>query len=79
MRSIFAALSGPLGFIMVLAFLASFASANLEATFALFTEVGLGFGEGKLGVIFGVMGITMALTRGITRLPHYPPLGRAAA
>ena len=64
-RTVFSTLRGPLGFIMVLAFLASFASANLEATFALFTEVGLGFGAGELGVIFGVMGITMALTQGL--------------
>lgn len=65
LRNVLLALSGPLGFIMVLAFLASFAAANLEATFALFTEVGLGFGEGELGIIFGAMGITMALTQGL--------------
>ena len=65
MRNVVYALSGQLGFVMVLAFLASFASANLEATFALFTQVGLGFGEAELGIIFGVMGITMALTQGL--------------
>lgn len=64
-RTVLSTVRGPLGFIMVLAFLASFASANLEATFALFTEVGLGFGEGELGIVFGVMGITMALTQGL--------------
>lgn len=65
MKTLLAALSGPLGFVMVLAFLVSFASANLEATFALFTEAGLGFGEGELGIVFGVMGVTMALTQGL--------------
>ncbi len=65
LRNVFLALSGPLGFIMIIAFLASFASANLEATFALFTEVSLGFGEAQMGVIFGAMGITMALTQGL--------------
>ena len=38
LRNVFSALLGPLGFILIMAFLASFASANLEATFALFTE-----------------------------------------
>ena len=66
-----------MGFIMVMAFLASFASANLEATFALFTEVGLGFGEGELGVIFGVMGVTMALTQGLLVGPSIKRWGEA--
>jgi MFS transporter, DHA1 family, multidrug resistance protein len=58
------ALRGPLGFVMVLAFLVSFASANLEATFALFTQASLGFGEREMGIVFGIMGVTMALTQG---------------
>ncbi len=61
---IWAAFVGPLGFIMILAFLASFASANLEGTFALFSEVQLGFGEAQMGTVFGMMGVTMALTQG---------------
>ncbi len=65
LRNIATALSGPLGFIMILAFLASFASANLEATFALFAQAGLGFGAREMGFIFGAMGITMALTQGL--------------
>lgn len=60
-----AALLGPLGFIMVLAFLASFANANLEGTFALFSQVHLGFDAAQMGMVFGVMGITMALTQGL--------------
>ncbi len=59
------ALAGPVGFILVLAFLASFASANLEGTFALFSQVHLGFGEVEMGIVFGAMGVTMALTQGL--------------
>ena len=59
------ALRGPIGFILILAFLASFASANLEGTFALFSEAHLGFGEAEMGFVFGVMGIVMALTQGL--------------
>ena len=62
---IWSALGGTLGFVKVLAFLASFANANLEGTFALFSEVQLGFGEAQMGTVFGVMGITMALTQGL--------------
>ncbi len=58
------ALRGPIGFILILAFLASFASANLEGTFALFAEEHLGFGAAEMGFVFGVMGVVMALTQG---------------
>lgn len=64
MAEIWGAVRGPLGFIMILAFLASFASANLEGTFALFSEAHLGFGEAEMGVLFVAMGIVMALTQG---------------
>ncbi len=57
------ALLGPIGFILLLAFLASFASANLEGTFALFSEAHLGFDASQMGLLFGVMGIVMALTQ----------------
>ncbi|MFQ5856469.1 MAG: MFS transporter [Anaerolineae bacterium] len=62
---IWIAVRGPLGFIMMLAFLASFASANLEGTFALFSEAHLGFGEAEMGVLFVAMGVVMALTQGL--------------
>ncbi len=64
LAEIWGAVRGPLGFIMILAFLASFASANLEGTFALFSEAHLGFGEAEMGVLFMAMGIVMALTQG---------------
>lgn len=59
------ALRGPIGFVLLLAFLASFASANLEGTFALFSQAHLGFGEAEMGLVFGVMGVVMALTQGL--------------
>lgn len=65
MGEIWTALFGPIGFVLILAFLASFASANLEGTFALFSEVHLGFGESEMGLLFGVMGIVMALTQAL--------------
>lgn len=65
LMEIWTAVRGPLGFILVLAFLTSFASANLEGTFALFSEAHLGFGEAEMGVLFVSMGIVMALTQGL--------------
>lgn len=59
------ALRGPIGFLLVLAFLASFASANLGGTFALFSQEHLDFGESEMGMVFGMMGIAMALTQGL--------------
>ena len=65
MVDVWHAASKPVGFILVLAFLASFASSNLLATFALFSQAHLGFGEAEMGLIFGVMGVVMALTQGV--------------
>jgi DHA1 family multidrug resistance protein-like MFS transporter len=65
LAEVWTALFGPIGFILILAFLASFASANLEGTFALFSEVHLGFGEAEMGTLFGAMGVVMALTQGL--------------
>ncbi len=65
MTEVFLALRGPIGFLLILAFLASFASANLEGTFALFSQEHLGFGEAEMGLVFGVMGVVMALTQGL--------------
>ncbi|MEZ4617960.1 MAG: MFS transporter [Caldilineaceae bacterium] len=63
LADVWTALLGPIGFILILAFLASFASANLEGTFALFSEEHLGFGASQMGLLFGIMGVIMALTQ----------------
>jgi MFS transporter, DHA1 family, multidrug resistance protein len=65
LKDVVAALSGPVGFVLIIAFLATFASANLEGTFALFSQQHLGFGESEMGLVFGVMGVVMALSQGL--------------
>ncbi len=65
LRDIVGELSGPIGFLLVIAFVAMFATANLEATFALFSQQHLGFSEGEMGMIFGAMGLSMALTQAL--------------
>lgn len=59
------ALMSPIGFILLLGFLVSFAAANIEGTFALFAERSLGFGASEMGTVFVIMGIIMALTQGL--------------
>jgi MFS family permease len=65
LKGIVAALNGPIGFVLIIAFLATFASANLQGTFALFSQAHLGFGESEMGLVFGVMGAVMALGQGL--------------
>jgi DHA1 family multidrug resistance protein-like MFS transporter len=64
MRGMAQALAGPIGFVMVLAFLSNFASSNLQGTFALYSESQIGAGRSELGVLFGAMGIAMAAAQG---------------
>ena len=65
LKEVAGALRGPIGFVLIIAFLATFASANLEGTFALFSQEHLGFGETEMGLVFGVMGLVMALSQGL--------------
>lgn len=65
LRDLLGELRGPFGFLLVIAFVAMFATANLEATFALYSQQHLGFGEGQMGLIFTVMGLSMALTQAL--------------
>jgi multidrug resistance protein len=58
------ALLGPIGFVLVLAFLSNFASSNLQGTFALYSEAQFGAGKSELGILFGAMGIAMAAAQG---------------
>ncbi len=63
-RGMIQALSGPVGFVLVLAFLSNFASSNLQGTFALFSEAQFGAGKSELGILFGAMGSAMAAAQG---------------
>lgn len=65
LRDILSALTGPIGFVLIIAFFATFANANLQGTFALFSQAHLGFGESEMGLVFGVMGGAMALGQGL--------------
>ncbi len=55
----------PAGFILILGFISNLALASLFATFALFSEIKLGFGEGEMGEIFVAFGLISALGQGL--------------
>ena len=63
-RQLVTALSGPLAFFFVLTSLVSFAMANLQSTFALFSQVHLGLSATDNGLIFAAMGLSGALMQG---------------
>lgn len=58
------ALTGRLAFYFVLAFLVSFAMANLESTFSLYSQARLGFTATDMGIVFTFMGISGAVMQG---------------
>jgi DHA1 family multidrug resistance protein-like MFS transporter len=58
------ALSGPLGFPLLLLFLVSFGLANFEAVFGLYAAEKFGFGPERVGTILMVVGLVTTLGKG---------------
>jgi multidrug resistance protein len=63
--SLWAALTGKLGYVFFLSFLIAFAMGNLESMFALFVEAKLGFGSAEVGTVFTVVGIIGVVLQGV--------------
>lgn len=59
------ALKGELALYFVIAFLTSFAAANLEGIFAYFSLDKFGFGPREMGIIFTVIGVVSVLMQGL--------------
>lgn len=62
--SLIGAIAAPLSFYFIMTFLVSFAMANLQSTFALFSQAHLGLSATDMGLIFAAMGITSAPVQG---------------
>ncbi|MGF7185916.1 multidrug resistance protein [Desulfitispora alkaliphila] len=58
-------LQSSIGVLLVVAFIVSFAAANLEATFAYFASDNFGFGEKEMGLAFMIMGIVTVVQQGL--------------
>lgn len=63
------------GMLLVLFFIATFALANVEATFALLSKVRYGYTEAQTGYIFAYMGVLMAIVQGGLIRPLVSKLG----
>jgi len=59
------ALFGPLGFLLVLAFLHNFALTNFEGIFAYYAEARYGYNAQTIGIILTVVGLTSAVVQGV--------------
>jgi DHA1 family multidrug resistance protein-like MFS transporter len=58
------ALFGPIGFLLVLAFLVSFGLANFEAVFGLYALERYDYGPARVGTVLTVIGLASALVQG---------------
>jgi DHA1 family multidrug resistance protein-like MFS transporter len=59
------ALAGPIGLLLFMLFLASFALANFESVFGLYAAQELGYGPERVGAILAVVGITSTLGKAV--------------
>lgn len=67
LSALWQALSGPLGFLMFLAFLVNFALANFEGVFGLYAQARYNYGPGEVGSILVVVGlVSSAVQMGLT-------------
>jgi DHA1 family multidrug resistance protein-like MFS transporter len=64
LRSLWDALSSPIGFPLFLLFLVSFGLANFEAVFGLYAAERFGFGPERVGSILMVVGVVTTLGKG---------------
>lgn len=63
------ALKGPLSFLMLLAFMISFALTNFESIFGLYAEQRFGYGISQVGTIMTMVGLVSALIQGVATGP----------
>ncbi len=64
LRSLWDALSSPIGFPLFLLFLVSFGLANFEAVFGLYAAERFGFGPERVGTVLVVVGLVTTLGKG---------------
>jgi len=64
LREMTRALSGPMGFLLVLAFLHNFAMTNFEGIYSFYTQQRYGYDEKTVGLILTVVGLVSAIVQG---------------
>ncbi|MBN1304545.1 MAG: MFS transporter [Anaerolineales bacterium] len=76
-NSMRSALAGPLGFLMILAFLLSFAMTNFESVFGLYGERRFDYDAKTIGLILTVIGLISAVVQGALTGPATRRFGEA--
>ncbi len=69
LRQLTGALRGPLAFLYVMAFLLTFALANMESVLGLYAKDNYGMGPSEVGVLLGAIGVLSVLQQGILIRP----------
>lgn len=59
------ALSTPIGFLLILAFLHNFALSNFEGVFGMYAQLRYGYGEATVGLVLTAVGLVSALAQGL--------------
>lgn len=78
MRQLFGALSGATGFLFALAFLLTFALANLESILGLYGKDRFSMGPAEIGMLMGAMGVLGVIIQGGLIGPLTRTFGEAA-
>jgi DHA1 family multidrug resistance protein-like MFS transporter len=78
LRELWDALSGPLGALLLMAFLVSFGLTNFQGIFGYYALKKLGYGTEEVGWILTVVGLVSALTQGVLTGPLTKRWGEAA-
>ncbi len=69
LRLMWKSLSGPIGFLLILAFLHNFALTNFEGIFGLYAQLRYDFDPPTIGLIMTVVGLVSAVVQGILTGP----------
>lgn len=77
-RAMWQALSGPVGILLVLAFLLSFGLTNFETVFGFYTLERFGYGPQTVGMVLMSIGVASAVVQGMLTGPLTRRFGEAA-
>ncbi|MFZ3078262.1 MAG: MFS transporter [Bellilinea sp.] len=69
LKTLWRALTGPLGFLMALSFLVFFALANFEGIFGLYAQYRFEYGPRQVGTVMMVIGVVSAVMQGLMTGP----------
>ena len=77
LKMLWQALFGPLGFLLLMAFLVNFALASFEGIFGLYADKRYGYGPTQVGLVMMVVGVTSSLVQMLITGPATRKLGEA--